>query len=170
MWISFFSTSQQTFPKGTLCFLQEVLGSHLAGIPARQPAKDAPLYSHALARAKVNAQAVKVALYGLLVSAPLSHVLVGQLQKAFAGKTGRAARLGQIFASNLIVTPIQTFGEFLPFPFPFPFPLERGAADGFLVIGGCDGAALFSIAERCRFICSSLPRFVVGYPWRQVVE
>ena len=166
MWISFFSTSQQTFPKGTLCFLQEVLGSHLAGIPARQPAKDAPLYSHALARAKVNAQAVKVALYGLLVSAPLSHVLVGQLQKAFAGKTGRAARLGQIFASNLIVTPIQTFGEFLP----FPFPLERGAAGGFFVIGGSDGAALFSLAEPCRLICSSLPRFVVGYPWRQVVE
>ena len=140
MWIGHFSASQQTFPKGTLCFLQEVLGSHLAGVPARQPAKDAPLYSHALARAKVNAQAVKVALYGLLVSAPLSHVLVGQLQKTFAGKTGRAARLGQIFASNLIVTPIQTFGEFL---LPFPFLLERGAAGGFLVIGDSMGLPYF---------------------------
>jgi len=94
---------------GTLCFLQEVLGSHLAGVPARQPAKDAPLYSHVLARAKVNTRAVKVALYGFLVSAPLSHILVGQLQKVFSGRTGRAARLGQIFASNLIVSPIQTF-------------------------------------------------------------
>lgn len=106
------SGSQRTLPKGTLCFLQEVLASHLAGVPVRQPARDAPLYSHVLARAKVNTRAVKVALYGLLVSAPLSHVLVGALQKAFAGKTGRAARLGQIFASNLIISPIQTFCEF----------------------------------------------------------
>jgi hypothetical protein len=103
-----------------------VLGSHLAGVPARQPAKDAPLYSHVLARAKVNTRAVKVALYGFLVSAPLSHVLVGQLQKAFSGRTGRAARLGQIFASNLIVSPIQTFGQFFLF-----FRFERDAVGGF---------------------------------------
>jgi len=94
---------------GTLCFLQEVLGSHLASVPARRPAKDAPLYSHVLARAKVDARAVKMALYGFIVSAPLSHVLVGELQKAFAGRTGRAAKLGQVLASNLIVSPIQTF-------------------------------------------------------------
>ncbi|KAI9513035.1 hypothetical protein F5148DRAFT_972365 [Russula earlei] len=94
---------------GTLCFLQEVLGSHLAGVSARRPPKDAPLYSHVLARAKVDARAVKMALYGFLVSAPLSHVLVGQLQKAFAGRTGRAAKLGQVVASNVIVSPIQTF-------------------------------------------------------------
>ncbi|KAI0257661.1 hypothetical protein BJV78DRAFT_1164202, partial [Lactifluus subvellereus] len=92
---------------GTLCFLQEVLGSHLANVPVRQPAKDAPFYSHALARAKVDARAVKMAVYGLLVSAPLSHVLVGRLQKAFAGRTGRAAKIGQVVASNLIVSPIQ---------------------------------------------------------------
>jgi len=92
---------------GTLCFLQEVLGSHLANVPVRYPAKDAPFYSHVLARAKVDARAVKMAVYGLLVSAPISHVLVGTLQKAFAGKTGRAAKLGQIVASNLIVSPIQ---------------------------------------------------------------
>ncbi|KAI0286929.1 hypothetical protein BGY98DRAFT_942766 [Russula aff. rugulosa BPL654] len=72
----------------TLCFLQEVLSSHLAGVPARrQPARGAPLYSHVLARTKVTMRAVKIALYGLLVSGPLSHVLVGKLQKAFAGKT-----------------------------------------------------------------------------------
>jgi len=59
-------------------------------------------------------RAVKIALYGLLVSGPLSHVLVGGLQKAFAGKTGRASKLGQIFASNLIISPIQAFCE-LPF-------------------------------------------------------
>jgi peroxisomal membrane protein 2 len=73
-----------------------------------------------LARAKVNTRAVKVALYGLLVSAPLSHVLVGELQRAFAGKTGRAAKLGQILAGNLIVSPIQTFCGCLSF-FLSPF-------------------------------------------------
>lgn len=106
-------------PKATLCFLQEVLSSHLAGVPARrQPARDAPLYSHVLARTKVTTRTVKIALYGLLVSGPLSHLLVGELQKVFAGKTGRAWKLGQIFASNLIISPIQAFCK-LSFPFAF---------------------------------------------------
>ena len=99
-----------TLPKATLCFLQEVLSSHLAGIPARrQPSRDAPIYSHVLASTRVTMRAVKIALYGLLVSGPLSHILVGELQKAFAGKTGRASKFGQIFASNLIISPIQAF-------------------------------------------------------------
>jgi peroxisomal membrane protein 2 len=102
----------EILPKGTLCFLQEVLGSHLASVPVRKPAKDAPLYTHALARAKVDARAFKMALYGFVVSAPLSHVLVGELQKAFAGRTGRAARIGQVIASNLIVSPVQAFCKF----------------------------------------------------------
>ena len=42
----------------------------------------------------------------------MGHVLVGTLQKAFAGKTGSAARIGQLLANNLIVAPIQTFGVF----------------------------------------------------------
>ena len=100
------------FPKGSLCFLQEVLGSHLANAPVPQPAKDAPFFVHALARAKVDTRAMKMALYGLLVSAPLGHVLVGQLQRAFAGRTGRAAKIGQVVASNLIVAPIQTVSEY----------------------------------------------------------
>ncbi|KAF8273912.1 hypothetical protein EI94DRAFT_1676084 [Lactarius quietus] len=92
---------------GTLCFLQEVLGSHLADAPVPQPAKDAPFFIHALARAKVDTRAIKMALYGLLVSAPLGHILVSELQKAFAGRTGRGAKIGQVVASNLIVAPIQ---------------------------------------------------------------
>lgn len=43
-----------------------------------------------------------------MVSAPISHFLVGLLQKAFAGKTGTGAKIGQIVASNLLVAPIQT--------------------------------------------------------------
>ncbi|THH18416.1 hypothetical protein EW146_g2559 [Bondarzewia mesenterica] len=93
---------------GVLCFLQEVLASHFAGVPARRLPKDCPLYYHALARAKIDTKSLKMGLYGLLVSAPLGHVLIGALQRAFAGKTGRMARVGQIVASNLLVAPIQT--------------------------------------------------------------
>jgi len=89
-----------------------VLGSHLAKVPASQPAKDAPFFIHALAHAKVDTRAIKMALYGFLVSAPIGHILVGELQRAFAGRTGRAAKVGQIVASNLIVAPIQTFCEY----------------------------------------------------------
>lgn len=93
---------------GILCFLQEVLASHFAGVPAQRLPKDSPLYYHALARARVDTKALKMGLYGLLVSAPLGHVLIGALQRAFAGRTGRAARLGQILSSNLFIAPIQT--------------------------------------------------------------
>jgi hypothetical protein len=154
--------SQCTFPKGTLCFLQEVLGSHLARVPVRQPAKDAPLYSHLLARAKVNTRAVKVALYGFLVSAPLSHVLVGELQRAFAGKTGHTARLGQILASNLIVSPIQTFcGSLFSFLFGmWVFMIEASPQVFFF-----EFLFLFyplAEAELCRI---SLSRFFFYYQW-----
>lgn len=90
-------------------------------------------------------RAVKIALYGLLVSGPRGHVLVGELQKAFAGKTGRASKLGQIFASNLIISPIQTFCKLF-----------------------------FAFAERSvnsfPFFLSSLSLFFVCYQWCQVVE
>lgn len=117
-----------------LTFLQEVLATHLAGVPVRNPPKDAPGYRHALAQAKVEQKAFTMSLYGMfqflltakhtrilmstdvtssggLISAPLGHVLVGTLQKAFAGRTGKWAKFGQILASNLLVAPIQTVGE-----------------------------------------------------------
>ncbi|EMD42168.1 hypothetical protein CERSUDRAFT_43293 [Gelatoporia subvermispora B] len=90
-----------------LQFLQEVLASHLAHVPAQRVPKGAPLYAHALARARVDAKAVKMALYGAFVSAPLSHVLVGAVQRFFAGKTGPAAKIGQILASLFVVAPAQ---------------------------------------------------------------
>ncbi|KAH6916861.1 hypothetical protein BKA70DRAFT_315156 [Coprinopsis sp. MPI-PUGE-AT-0042] len=92
---------------GTLCFLQEVLGSHLAGVPAR-PSKNAPGPVQALQSIHVDLKALKMAVYGFLISAPVSHFLVSQLQKAFAGKTSPASKLGQIAANSLIVAPIQT--------------------------------------------------------------
>ncbi|KZT30692.1 hypothetical protein NEOLEDRAFT_1082962 [Neolentinus lepideus HHB14362 ss-1] len=93
---------------GVLCFLQEVLATHLAGVPVQKPSPDAPVYRQLLARSKIDAKAVKMAIYGFFISAPMSHYLVGALQKAFAGKTSTAAKIGQILASNLLVAPIQT--------------------------------------------------------------
>jgi len=90
-----------------LQFCQEVLATHLAGERTPPVPKDAPLYAHALARAKINPKAPKMALYGLLVSAPLGHTLVGLMQKLFAGKTSLAAKIGQLLVSNLVVAPIQ---------------------------------------------------------------
>jgi len=87
------------------------LGSHLAGTPGQRPPKDAPHVLHLLAQAKIDTKALKMALYGFLVSAPLGHFLVGNLQKAFAGKTGTGAKIAQIVASNLLIAPIQATGK-----------------------------------------------------------
>ncbi|KAI0036615.1 hypothetical protein K488DRAFT_40712 [Vararia minispora EC-137] len=92
---------------GTLCFLQEVLASHLAGVPMRKPLWIDPWYKHLLLRAKVDSKAFKMAIYGFLVSAPLGHFLVGWLQKAFVGRTGTSAKVAQIIASNLLIAPVQ---------------------------------------------------------------
>ncbi|KAG6911540.1 hypothetical protein DXG01_011842 [Tephrocybe rancida] len=91
---------------GTLCFLQEVLGSTLAGVPVKRPAKNAPSVVHALAALNIDSKALKMAIYGFLVSAPMGHYLTGTLQKAFAGKTGTGAKIGQILAHSLLVSPI----------------------------------------------------------------
>ncbi|KAJ3782071.1 hypothetical protein GGU10DRAFT_364747 [Lentinula aff. detonsa] len=90
-----------------LCFLQEILGSNLAGLPAKKVPKDSPSIYKFLANAHIDARAIKMAIYGFLISAPLSHFLVGALQKAFAGKTGTRARVAQIVTSNLLISPIQ---------------------------------------------------------------
>ena len=88
-----------------------MLGSNLAGIPVKRQPKGTPAIIQSLALAHVDIKAVKMALYGFLISAPLGHFLVGALQKAFAGKTGTVAKLGQILASNLLIAPIQTAGR-----------------------------------------------------------
>jgi hypothetical protein len=49
-------------------------------------------------------------IYGFLISAPLGHFLVGTLQKAFAGRKGVGAKIGQLLANNLIIAPIQAVG------------------------------------------------------------
>ncbi|KAF7306799.1 hypothetical protein MIND_00471600 [Mycena indigotica] len=93
---------------GILCFLQEILGSKIAGLPAAKTQKDTPLLLKLLARNHVDIRAVKMGVYGFLVSAPLSHYLMGLLQKAFAGKTSAGAKVGQLLANNFLIAPIQT--------------------------------------------------------------
>ncbi|KAG5652298.1 hypothetical protein H0H81_005520 [Sphagnurus paluster] len=95
-----------TFLLGTLCFLQEVVGSTISGLPVQRPAKNAPCVLHILAALNVDLKAFKMAIYGFLVSAPMGHFLNGALQKGFAGKTGTAAKLGQILVNSLVVSPI----------------------------------------------------------------
>lgn len=99
----------------TLSFIQEVLASYIAHAPPQRPPKSAPRLLHALADARIDARALKMAAYGFLVSAPLGHLLVSILQRAFAGKTGPRARIGQILASNLFFAPIQGSGMFFSF-------------------------------------------------------
>lgn len=93
-----------------LCFLQEVLGSNLAGLPARKVPKESPFFYKLLENGHIDSRALKMALYGFLVSAPLGHFLVGTLQKAFAGRTDTRAKIAQIVTSNLLISPVQASG------------------------------------------------------------
>ena len=86
-----------------------MLANHIAGVPVYAP-KDAPAPRRVFAAAKIDIRALKIAAYGFLISAPMGHILVGALQKAFAGKTSSKAKIGQLLANNLVIAPIQTFG------------------------------------------------------------
>jgi len=79
---------------GTLSALQEVLASFIAGDKSRHGSYLTP-------------RVPKMAIYGSLISAPLGHILVTALQKAFAGRTSTRAKIMQILVSNLVVSPIQ---------------------------------------------------------------
>ncbi|KAL1961176.1 hypothetical protein VTO42DRAFT_3121 [Malbranchea cinnamomea] len=79
---------------GTLFALQEFLASWIA--------HDRSKHGHYF-----NSRVPKMALYGAFVGAPLGHILIGILQRIFAGRTSLKAKILQILASNLIVSPIQ---------------------------------------------------------------
>ncbi|KZS95954.1 hypothetical protein SISNIDRAFT_451605 [Sistotremastrum niveocremeum HHB9708] len=93
---------------GVLSFLQEILAGQLAGAPTPPLSKIHPIVAHVLSQAGVDAKAIKMAIYGFLISAPMGHVLVGLLQKAFAGRTSARAKLAQLLANNIFIAPIQT--------------------------------------------------------------
>lgn len=52
-------------------------------------------------------------IIGFLVSGPLNHVLYDILNRVFAGKTGPKAKLLQLLASNLIISPIFNCGMYI---------------------------------------------------------
>jgi hypothetical protein len=75
---------------GSLSGAQEVLASWIA----KDRNKDGHYFT---------SRVPKMALYGAFISAPLGHVLINILQRAFAGRTSLKAKILQILASNLIV-------------------------------------------------------------------
>ncbi|EFE29963.1 integral membrane protein, Mpv17/PMP22 family, putative [Trichophyton benhamiae CBS 112371] len=79
---------------GALFGIQELLASWIA--------HDRSKHGHYL-----NSRIPKMSLYGAFISAPLGHLLVGILQKIFAGRTSLKAKVLQILVSNLVVSPIQ---------------------------------------------------------------
>jgi hypothetical protein len=80
---------------GVLSGLQELLASWIA--------HDLSRHGHYF-----SSRVPKMVLYGMFISAPLGHFLIGLLQKVFAGRKSLRAKILQILASNLIV------GFFLP--------------------------------------------------------
>ena len=75
---------------GSLSALQELLASYIA--------KDRNKNG-----GYMTSRVPKMAAYGAFISAPLGHVLISILQKAFAGRTSLKAKILQIVAGNLIV-------------------------------------------------------------------
>ena len=92
---------------GVLSFVQEITASHLAGVPSPRPTTT---LEAALSQAKITPRAFAMAVYGAFISAPLNHVLVGRLQRAFAGKTTPKDRVLQILANSVFVAPTTTVG------------------------------------------------------------
>lgn len=75
---------------GVLSGVQELLASWLA--------HDVGKHGHYF-----SSRIPKMSLYGMFIAAPLGHVLIGILQKIFAGRTSLKAKILQILVSNLIV-------------------------------------------------------------------
>jgi len=88
---------------GTLSFLQEIVAGKIAGVsPPEVKSCGFPLID----LAEKHHKAIKLGAYGFFVSAPLSHYLVGLLQRQFAGRVDGKAKLLQILANNFLVSPI----------------------------------------------------------------
>jgi len=99
---------------GILSFVQEITATHLAGVPTQRPTAKPGTTQYALeaalSQAKITPRAFAMAVYGAFISAPLNHVLVGRLQKVFAGKSTPKDRVSQILASSVLVAPTTTVG------------------------------------------------------------
>lgn len=78
------------FTSGSLAALQEFLASWIA--------KDRNKSGHYF-----TSRVPKMAVYGAFISAPLGHVMISLLQKAFRGRTSLKSKILQIIVSNLVV-------------------------------------------------------------------
>jgi len=76
--------------------------------PNRSPTQECFDCLTYVSAARIDSKALGMGAYGAFIAAPLSHYLMGILQKAFAGKTSSAAKIGMILANNLFIAPIQT--------------------------------------------------------------
>ncbi len=103
--------SELTPELGTLTFLSEIISSHLAGVQFKTSPSKATALTPLLDGLKIEAWTVKAGLYDFAVSAPLGYFLNMWVQKLFAGKTSRGARLAWLIVQNFLVAPFQTFGE-----------------------------------------------------------
>ena len=75
------------FTSGSLAALQEFLASWIA--------KDRNKSGHYF-----TSRVPKMAVYGAFISAPLGHVMISLLQKAFRGRTSLKSKILQIIVSN----------------------------------------------------------------------
>jgi peroxisomal membrane protein 2 len=96
-----------TRTKGVLNFISEVLVRHFAGAPSKPLRKNASAWKRFLVWSKINAKAVKLALYGSLIAAPMSHFFVTTMHKAFAGRLRNGVQWHMIGTSMLLIAPIQ---------------------------------------------------------------
>lgn len=102
---------------GVLSGLQELLASWIA--------HDVGKHGHYF-----SSRIPKMSLYGMFISAPLGHLLIGILQKIFAGRTSLKAKILQILVSNLIVRviarippiPSRKIANISDFPADLPYP------------------------------------------------
>ncbi|CAG8617641.1 13398_t:CDS:2 [Ambispora leptoticha] len=89
---------------GILSGLQEYIAQELSGSRKR---KLKQIEKKTIFGSENNERVVKMVIYGFFISGPLGHFLFQTLNKVFAGRTTSGAKLLQIIASNLIISPIQ---------------------------------------------------------------
>ncbi|KAL8286826.1 hypothetical protein RQP46_004354 [Phenoliferia psychrophenolica] len=90
-----------------LSFISEIAAGQLSGTPPPALSAKERTGVPPVDLAKRYHKAIKMALYGFCISAPLGHTLLALLQKAFAGRDSARAKVLMIIVSNLLVSPIQ---------------------------------------------------------------
>jgi len=96
---------------GTLAFIQEIT-AQIVSVQLRRhfiqkkSLKEKDEETKAYSGVDLN-RAVKMFLYGFLVSGPLAHYMYSKLAQVFFGRRGAAASILQLLVSNLVISPFQ---------------------------------------------------------------